>query len=77
MGEQVQKEFGEGRPARNIHFKKNKVRPECFSVSHFAGEVEYSVTGFVDKNRDSLSSTSREVLELSSLPLLAELFTPL
>mmetsp|Transcript_27478 Transcript_27478/g.37764 ORF Transcript_27478/g.37764 Transcript_27478/m.37764 type:complete len:1363 (-) Transcript_27478:153-4241(-) len=72
----VQKEFGEGRPARNDHFKKNKVRPECFSVSHFAGDVEYSVTGFVEKNRDSLSSTSREVLELSSLPLLAELFAP-
>jgi myosin heavy subunit len=71
----VVKEVGDGRPTRNAFFKKNKVRPECFSVAHFAGDVEYTVTGFLEKNRDSLSNTSKEVVTQSTLTLLAEMFT--
>ena len=67
--------MGDGRPTRNAFFKKNKVRPECFSVAHFAGDVEYTVTGFLEKNRDSLSNTSKEVVTQSTLTLLAEMFT--
>ena len=69
------KEVGEGRPTRNEFFKKNKVRSELFSVAHFAGDVEYSVTGFLEKNRDSLSNTSKEVVMQSSLTLITEMFS--
>lgn len=36
-----------------------------FSVKHYAGPVEYSTTGFVEKNRDELSKEATELLKSS------------
>jgi hypothetical protein len=57
----IDKTFGTGKSAANKFYVKNKTRPDCFSVCHFAGAVEYNVAGFLDKNRDTLSVTAREV----------------
>ena len=70
----LDKAFGTGKPHANKFFAKNKVKPDCFSVLHFAGAVEYNVLNFLDKNRDTLSMTSRELMEQSQLSLLQTLF---
>jgi hypothetical protein len=57
----IDKTFGTGKSAANKFYVKNKTKPDCFSVCHFAGAVEYNVAGFLDKNRDTLSVTAREV----------------
>lgn len=69
-----EKTFSSGKQAANKYFIKNKVKPECFSVVHFAGAVEYNITNFLDKNRDTMSQTSKEVMLSSQLTLVQELF---
>jgi myosin V len=44
-----------------------------FSVHHYAGPVEYTVTGFTAKNKDELPKETILLLRSSSLPLLEEL----
>eukprot|EP00601_Ochromonadales_sp_CCMP2298_P023667 CAMPEP_0173273484 /NCGR_PEP_ID=MMETSP1143-20121109/1925_1 /TAXON_ID=483371 /ORGANISM="non described non described, Strain CCMP2298" /LENGTH=675 /DNA_ID=CAMNT_0014210219 /DNA_START=96 /DNA_END=2120 /DNA_ORIENTATION=- len=70
----IDKTFGSSSKTCNKYFVKNKTRPECFSVCHFAGAVQYTVGGFLDKNRDSLSLTAREVMERSASELVQQLF---
>ena len=55
---------------------QHRTEPTCFSVGHFAGSVKYTCAGWLDKNRDSLSSTVRLTLGASSLPLVQALFPP-
>lgn len=60
--------------AQNRYYTQHRQEPACFSVRHFAGAVKYTASGWLDKNRDTLSSTVREVLAASTLPLLGALF---
>lgn len=46
-----------------------------FSVLHFAGEVSYSVSGFLEKNSDTLYTDLEELMVKSSYPLAAEIFS--
>lgn len=71
----IEKTFVATKSTSNKFFIKNKVKPECFSVVHFAGPVEYNVTNFLDKNRDTLNQTVKEAMILSKIPLIADLFT--
>jgi myosin heavy subunit len=66
--------FGKGKKTENIHFNRNRTDPEKFTVVHFAGPVEYTVTGFLEKNRDSMSNTVQEAMQSSSNRLVAGLF---
>ena len=68
---------GFGKPKR-VKGKTNqdtgsKLPPE-FAIQHYAGEVVYDVTGFLEKNKDSLSIELRAVGKLSSKPLISEIF---
>ncbi|XP_039040318.1 myosin-1-like [Hibiscus syriacus] len=44
-------------------------REKAFTVSHFAGEVTYDTTGFLEKNRDFLHLDSIQLLSSSSCQL--------
>jgi len=67
--------FEAGKATANAFFTKHKTKPQFFSVRHFAGEVEYCVAGWLDKNKDTLSISLRNAMTSSSSPLIAELFT--
>lgn len=49
-------------------------RKTNFIVVHYAGEVEYTTEGFLEKNGDRLLDDVAQVVRESSLPLLAGLF---
>jgi myosin heavy subunit len=58
----------------DAHFKKDKKSPITFGIIHFAGEVQYTVTGFLTKNRDALPADVQGMLELSQHRLMRVLF---
>jgi myosin heavy subunit len=74
FGNKIEATFGKGKKCENAYFAKNKTKPELFAVRHFAGPVEYNVTNFLDKNRDSMSQTTRETMLTSTFPLIVRLF---
>ena len=47
---------------------------ESFVIRHFAGAVEYSVDGFLDKNNSSLQEDLMDLLRASSKPFVREIF---
>lgn len=54
-------------------FKPNKIR-DGFIVKHYAGDVEYSVDEWLDKNKDPLSSNMVELLSNSSNDTIQDFF---
>ena len=70
----IDKTFGSNKTNTNKFYMKNKTKPDYFSVIHFAGAVEYNIHNFLDKNRDTLSITAKEMLESSNIHLITELF---
>jgi len=60
---------------QNPHIKEaSKFNTREFLVSHYAGDVAYDVTGFVEKNKDVLSDYILETLQQSAHPLMQKLF---
>ena len=50
-------------------FAPSRLDPETsFTISHYAGDVEYDVTGFLAKNKDEVSEGALELLETSEAP---------
>ena len=62
--------FGDGKQA---FFAKER-NPDFFVVKHFAGDVSYKITNFMEKNKDALAELLTEALEGSSQPLVKEVF---
>ncbi|XP_077481498.1 myosin heavy chain, skeletal muscle, adult-like [Stigmatopora argus] len=46
-----------------------------FSLVHYAGTVDYSITGWLDKNKDPLNETVVQLFQKASLKLLAFLYS--
>lgn len=70
----VEKAFGKNRAQANPHFAKHKTKPTIFSVTHFAGAVEYAVEGWLDKNRDTMSPTLKQTMQESGSSFIGDLF---
>eukprot|EP01035_Chromulina_nebulosa_P019870 gene19870-25822_t len=69
--------FGLNKPTTNKYFIKHRTKQAIFSVKHFAGQVEYNVTNFLDKNRDTTSQSIIDMIKTSTNPLVQELFISL
>lgn len=59
---------------KSERFKQNLRAPNKFSVIHYAGEVEYDATGFLDKNKDTLYSGLLELMSISEVSFIADVF---
>jgi len=47
-----------------------------FRLKHYAGDVTYDVTGFIDKNKDTLFKDVQDLMSTSDHRLIAQLFPP-
>ena len=47
-----------------------------FSLVHYAGTVDYNVTGWLDKNKDPLNDSVVQLYQKSSIKLLPVLYPP-
>jgi myosin heavy subunit len=63
--------FDESPATKSSYFVRNKRKPNDFGVNHFAGEVMYTVDGFLEKNKDTLSSILINLLKKSSLSVIS------
>jgi myosin heavy subunit len=63
-----------GKQFANNYFIKHRTKQDIFSVKHFAGGVEYSVQDFLEKNRDTMSQTTLNMLKLCQTKLVQDLF---
>ncbi|XP_078360518.1 unconventional myosin-Va-like [Oculina patagonica] len=54
------------------HFSKPRLSQTAFIVHHFADDVEYEVTGFVEKNRDVVNQEHLAILKASEFELVAQ-----
>lgn len=59
---------------KTIYLRPKYDNVNAFGIQHFAGPVFYKTKGFLEKNRDSFSMDLKEVIFLSSNPLLVILF---
>ncbi|OBS65567.1 hypothetical protein A6R68_05893, partial [Neotoma lepida] len=64
---------------KSANFQKPKVvkgKAEAhFSLIHYAGTVDYNITGWLDKNKDPLNETVVGLYQKSSMKTLAYLFS--
>ncbi|KAM8793019.1 myosin-IIIb-like [Eudromia elegans] len=58
----------------NLHFQPGRGRVLGFSIIHYAGNVQYTAGGFLEKNRDTLPANVRGLFINSVTPLLSVLF---
>jgi stress response protein SCP2 len=60
---------------KHNYYERPRMKKYHFSVKHFAGAVEYDVTGWRDKNRDELPDHLTELLQSSSMDFVSILYT--
>eukprot|EP00615_Pteridomonas_danica_P012032 CAMPEP_0114375544 /NCGR_PEP_ID=MMETSP0101-20121206/36349_1 /TAXON_ID=38822 ORGANISM="Pteridomonas danica, Strain PT" /NCGR_SAMPLE_ID=MMETSP0101 /ASSEMBLY_ACC=CAM_ASM_000211 /LENGTH=1208 /DNA_ID=CAMNT_0001529645 /DNA_START=319 /DNA_END=3941 /DNA_ORIENTATION=- len=58
----------------NFYAKPRFNSDSQFIIKHFAGDVTYDITNFIEKNRDALNEELREMLETSKKPFVKCLF---
>ncbi|XP_058680455.1 myosin-IIIb-like [Ammospiza nelsoni] len=59
----------------HLHFQPARGRVLGFSIIHYAGKVQYTAQGFLEKNRDTVPASVRGLFINSVTPLLSVLFT--
>eukprot|EP00644_Phytophthora_capsici_P004676 jgi/Phyca11/506416/fgenesh2_kg.PHYCAscaffold_19_\ len=56
--------------------EKNRINPLEFTIHHYAGDVTYNGTGFLEKNKDTLPTDMVQLLSGSSSAVISGIFTP-
>lgn len=65
----MNKEFG-----KNDVYKRCKSRDPVFTIEHYAGQVTYNATGFIEKNRETMGTNFISLMQNSHNWLINELF---
>ncbi|CAE7824712.1 myoI, partial [Symbiodinium microadriaticum] len=63
--------FDEAAATKSPYFVRNRRKPNDFGVRHFAGDVMYTVDGFLEKNKDTLSAILINMLKNSSVQVIS------
>ena len=61
---------------KHANFTADRMKKDIFIISHYAGNVSYSVEGFREKNMDALKDALKELCNNSSKPFIAGLLPP-
>ncbi|KAI9341648.1 P-loop containing nucleoside triphosphate hydrolase protein [Obelidium mucronatum] len=61
---------------KNKYFSKPKLKTNAFSIKHYAGEVLYTIDGFLEKNKDALQDELYDLISSSTYPFIASLIIP-
>ena len=64
-------QFDESDKTKNSYYVRNRRKPNDFGVRHFAGDVHYTVDGFLEKNKDMLSPVLMGLMENSTVRTIA------
>lgn len=67
----AEKFYGNPEIINHRRFTKPRRSNTAFIISHYAGEVEYQVDNFLDKNKDFVVKEHQDLLAASSQPLVA------
>jgi len=62
--------------APNKNYVKPKTNTNFFGIVHYAGEVMYDISGFLDKNKDETSDLLVEALRKSKVMRLHTISVP-
>lgn len=54
------------------HYIHSKIKPKLFGIQHFAGDVMYDVTGFLEKNKDTLHTDIIQLVQAATDAFLIE-----
>lgn len=65
--------FDESAATKSQYFVRNRRKPNDFGVRHFAGDVMYTVDGFLEKNKDTLSTILINMLKSSSVNIISSM----
>lgn len=60
---------------KTIYRKPKSDQTAMFGIQHFAGTVFYKVEGFLEKNRDSVSTDLKELITTSTNQFFLDLFS--
>lgn len=63
-----------GCASTNAHYIQPKIAGSTFTIKHYAGDVTYTCTGFVDTNKDTLFNDLIELMTSSSVTYAKDLF---
>eukprot|EP00013_Stygamoeba_regulata_P008304 CAMPEP_0177668838 /NCGR_PEP_ID=MMETSP0447-20121125/23035_1 /TAXON_ID=0 /ORGANISM="Stygamoeba regulata, Strain BSH-02190019" /LENGTH=1404 /DNA_ID=CAMNT_0019175493 /DNA_START=15 /DNA_END=4229 /DNA_ORIENTATION=+ len=59
---------------KHPNYEAFRMKPLCFKVNHYAGEVTYDTTTWLDKNRDELSQSLMDCIRSSKSHFVIDLF---
>jgi len=59
---------------KNPRYKQNLRAKNKFTIVHYAGDVEYEVESFLDKNKDTLYEGLVDLMGISEVPFIAQIF---
>lgn len=57
---------------KNVFYGKNKTSRDTFFVRHYAGDVTYTITGWIEKNRDTLRDQMKTLIRKSTDKIIAQ-----
>jgi myosin heavy subunit len=60
----------------NPFFQRKILQKSSFTVIHYAGDVTYEVSGFLDKNRDTIKDAFKVIVSQSTNSLVSQLLDP-
>ncbi|RKO92668.1 P-loop containing nucleoside triphosphate hydrolase protein [Blyttiomyces helicus] len=60
--------------AKHAYYIKPKMQKGVFGIKHYAGEVLYTVSGFLEKNKDAIQEEIYELVQASKTKYIAKIF---